>query len=241
MTTTFAEDWTRLCRGSRLTITLADWAAAEPALGGLGLDDVMRRARASSTDLAASDATLAALLRLGSGDQLARRTVLQAILPRLVGIARRHADRGRRSVGEVTADLAAATWEELVGAAGRWTSHLAARLVDLVEWRYRQARRHERYEDPTDDIAGAIDRSPRVGDHRAGDRLDVTRLLQHAVERGVIGPEAARILEHAAFDGLTDAEIAACRGGTTAAAKKARQRAAAALRTLPAALALLAG
>ena len=241
MTTTFAEDWALLCRDSRLTITLAGWAAAEPALGGLGLDDVMRRARASSADLAASDATLAALLRLGRGDQLAKRTVLQAILPRLVGIAGRHAGRGRWSVGEVTADLAAVAWEELNGAEGRWTSHLAARLCDLVEWRYRQARRHERYEDPTGDIAGAVDRSPRVSEHGVGDRLDVTRLLKGAVDRGVIGPDGARILEHAALDGLTDAEIAARRGGTAAAAKKARQRAAAALRAHPAARALLAG
>ena len=44
-----------------MTITLAAWGAAEPALGGLGLDDAMRRARASSADLAASDAAMAAL------------------------------------------------------------------------------------------------------------------------------------------------------------------------------------
>jgi hypothetical protein len=241
MTTTFAEDWVQLCRSSQLPITLAAWVAAEPVLGGLGLDDVMRRARDSSVDLAASDATVAALLRLGLSDPLAHRTVLQAVLPRLIGVARRYADRGRWGVREVTADLAAVTWEELTGAEGRWTRHLAARLCDLVESRYRQARRHERYEDPTGDIDDAVDRCPRDCGQLVVGRLDVTRLLQAAVERGVIGADAARVLEHAAFDGLTDAEIAACRGGTAAATKKARQRAAAALRTHPVALALLAG
>ena len=241
MTTTFAGDWAHLCRDPGLTVTLAAWRHAEPTLAGLGLDDVMRRARACSADLAASDATVAALLRLGVGDQLARRTVLQAVLPRLIRAARHHAPRSGLSVEDLTGELAAVAWEELGRVEGRWTAHLAARLVDLVEWRYRQARRHERYEDPTGDIAAVAGGDGSMDGHVVGDRLDVTRLLRSAVERGVIGPEAARILDHAAFDGLTDAEIAVCRGGTPAAAKKARQRAAAALRAHPAALALLAG
>ena len=239
MTTTFAGDWAHLCRGSGPTVTLAAWRQAEPTLAGLGLDDVMRRARASSVDLAASDATVAALLRLG--DELARRTVLQAVLPRLIRVARHHAQRSGLGVEDLTGEVAALAWEELGRVEGRWTAHLAARLVDLVEWRYRQARRHERYEDPTGDIADVAGWDGATDGNVVGDRVDVTRLLRAAVERGVIGPEAARILEHVAFDGLTDAEIAACRGGTAAAAKKTRQRAAAALRAHPAALALLAG
>ena len=240
MTTTFAADWAQLCRSPRLTVTLAAWAAAEPSLAGLGLDEVMLRARACSVYLAASDATVAALVRLGPRHQLAQRTILQAVLPRLIRVAKHHAGWSGLSVEDLTGELAAIAWEELGRAEGRWSAHLAARLVDLVEWRYRQARRHERYEDPTRDMAAAAGPG-RMDEHLDGDLVDATRLLQAAVDRGVIGREAARILEHAAFDGLTDAEIAARRGGTPAAAKKARQRAAAALRTHPAALALLAG
>ena len=229
-----------MCRGSGLTVTLSAWGATEPTLAGLGLDELMHRARACS-DLATSDATLAALLRLGLADQLARRTVLQAVLPRLIGVAQHYAGRSGLSVEDLTAELAAVAWEELGRVEGRWRAHLAARLVGLVAWRYRQARRHERYEDPTGDIPAAAGRCGRLDAHVFGERVDGTRLLRNAVERGVIGPEAARILEHAAFDGLTDAEIAARRGGTAAGTKKARQRAAAALRAHPAALALLAG
>jgi len=68
------------------TAKLGDrWAALEPGLASTDLDTLRRRAR--SRDVAQSDATLAALLRLAADDLLARRVIVEALMSRLVPLA----------------------------------------------------------------------------------------------------------------------------------------------------------
>lgn len=235
MTLAFADDWNRTCHDPVAAAVAAGWAAAEPVLAGLTLDGIMRRAQGGSSNLAGGkgdpgDAHLAALCRLAVHDSLARRTALQAVLPRLVHTARALARRpASAACGELVGDLVALAWEELGCSADRWPSHLSARLATHVERRHVRAMRHQFHEQPVADPATLLE-STASGDAVDVDRVDVANLLRTAVARGLLGADAARILHHVAFSGLTDSQIAAARGGTPAAAKKARQRAVAALR-----------
>jgi len=237
MTTAFNDDWAHYRPGDQI---LARWAATETDLAGLTLDQIMHRARGAAEDLAVSDATLAALYRLAAHDPLARRTALQAVLPRLVhtaqGLTRRPA---HASITELVSDLAAIAWQDIADAAGRWPSHLAAQLVRAVERHHGQTRGFGQHEHPVADIGSYVATSG--GEPHRAEHVDVERLIRGAVRRGVITPEAGRILERVAYEGLTDAQIAAHHGGTAAATKKARQRAVLALRSHTPALALLAG
>jgi len=246
MTTAFRDDWARTCANPVLHRTAEVWAEAEPALAGLSLDTIMCLAQGTNAGLGGvdtdqGDLVLGALCRLAVGCTLARRTALQAVLPRLVHAARSMARRDAGvQVRDLTSDLAALAWEELACSADRWPAHVAARLVTQVERRHLRGLRHQLCEQPVADPALVF--QPGGGtDLVEVDRVDLAQLLSSAVDRGLLRPEAARILEHVAFDGLTDAQIAAARGGTAAGAKKARQRAVAAMRAHRSTLGLRAG
>jgi hypothetical protein len=78
-------EWRRLTRTSRARRALKQWSIAHPALRGLAdLDGLLERRR----DDQAAPAVLRALAVLAPGDDLAARTLLQALLPGLVRLAR---------------------------------------------------------------------------------------------------------------------------------------------------------
>lgn len=240
----YAEDWARTCGSSRVDDALRRWATAEPHLASLPLDAVMRQAQGTwpGQHPDRADAVLVALLRLAPTDPLARRTALQAVLPRLIAVARTLSRRaGADPAAELTADLVALAWEEVGRAAGRWPAHHAARLATHVERRHTRTLRHQLHEHPVADVtlyprstSGPVEPGFFAG-------VDVASLLSAAVARGVLQPLAARILEDVAFHGLTDNQIATARGVTPAAVKKARQRAVVALRAHGPVLGLRAG
>lgn len=237
MATGYPQDWARTCSASGVAAALCRWALVEPQLASLPLDAIMRRARGAH-DPGRADVVLGALLRLAPTDPLARRTALQAVLPRLIDLARTLSRRpGSGCVAELTNDLAALAWEELGRSADRWPGHQAARLATHVGRRQSRTLRHHLHEEPVAELT-LPDRSALGLSDDASLAVEVADLLRSAVERGVLQPRAARIVIDVAFGGLTDAQIAAGCGATPAAVKKARQRALLALRTHGAALGL---
>ena len=237
MTHPLTEDWCRLARLGCTTSRVASWGHHEPPLAGLTIDEILNRGRNASTNLHASDSTVAALFRLAGQDPLARRTVLQIVLPRLIHLGRA---LGGHELVDVLADLAAITWQLAGESEGRWTTHLARRLVVLVGRRYDQTlncREQLGLCDLAEAASNISDPSLQVDDNVAG-QLDVSRLLGDAVNQRVIGLVAAQLLICVALGGMTTEDAARHAGLSLHAAKKARQRAACALRAQPSVLAL---
>jgi hypothetical protein len=135
----FDADWRRVAASPDTTIALARWAKTEPSLAGADLDTLRRRA--ASRDIAQSDSTLAALLRLAGADLLARRTILEALMARLVPIAAALARRTGDEYDDVLAEVAGWAWELTATIpADRWTVLLAPNLARLARRRYLTAR-----------------------------------------------------------------------------------------------------
>jgi hypothetical protein len=80
-------EWARLSVAAESMASVAGWGAVRPALSGAGsLEGVL--SRVSQADVKARDEVLLALLELShEGDQLAGRTVLQAMLGKAVRVA----------------------------------------------------------------------------------------------------------------------------------------------------------
>lgn len=82
------EEWSRLCTQPSTTRQLRRWAASEPALSGAGsLQELLMQIDEGSRQV--DDAMLGALIRLfHTGQTMAGRVVLQAMLPKLIRFAR---------------------------------------------------------------------------------------------------------------------------------------------------------
>jgi DNA-directed RNA polymerase specialized sigma24 family protein len=97
-------DWALVADSRQARTALAHWRP-DPVLGvHRGLDELLVVLRASSVDAATKDEILAALARRARSDDVAARTLLQAIVPGLVNVAKRlHAfatDRQAELLGE---------------------------------------------------------------------------------------------------------------------------------------------
>ena len=233
MTIPFNADWRRVIVSPAATAALARWADVEPGLAGADLDSLRRRA--ASLDVAQSDATLAALLRLARSDGLARRTILEALLPRLVPIAAALARRNGEEFDDVLAEVAGWAWElAATTPADQWTELLAPKLARLAKRRYLAARPfHPDVYLADTDVPATSDRI----DERLG-TWEVATLLERAVGSGTITAAAAEVLITVAIADTTDRVIAEHVGGSEGATKKRRERALVRLRTCRWALAL---
>lgn len=81
ISTSLDAEWRRIARHPVSRRAVKRWAATQPALRGIAhLDELLERRR----DPAAAPAILAALAALSPRDELAARTLLQAVLPGLV-------------------------------------------------------------------------------------------------------------------------------------------------------------
>jgi len=133
-------EWARLCEAPASGEALDRWAVAQPVLAGArSLDDL--RSRVGGDDVEARDAVLLALLELAQGgDQLAGRTVLQAMLGKAVRVANGVADRpdmhGDRE--EAVSVAVAALWQVIatypvLARPSRVAANLALDTVALVQ------------------------------------------------------------------------------------------------------------
>jgi len=231
----FDADWCRVVASPETKAAAARWAKVEPTLGDANVDTLCGRAR--SSDVAVSDTTLEALLRLAATDMLARRVIVEALMSRLIPIAAVLARQSGEAYDDVLAELAGWSWElAATTAADRWTSLLAPQLVRLAKRRYLAARPHQRIVHLGDIDPPAT--SDGLEQHLAAH--EVGALLARAVASGTISAVAARVLAALAVGDTTDWVIARHIGRSEAATKKVRERAAAQLRTYRWALALLA-
>lgn len=106
--TSLNAEWRRLASSSRARKAAARWAAEFPVLKGISnLDDILRR-REERRD-AAPD-ILRALAELAVADELAARTLLQALLPGILSFARRN---GADGVVERVDEMVSLAWERI--------------------------------------------------------------------------------------------------------------------------------
>jgi hypothetical protein len=148
-------EWRRLARASRARRALKQWSIAHPALRGLAdLDGLLERRR----DDQAAPAILRALAVLAASDDLAARTLLQALLPGLVRLA------GMVGYDDPAAieEMVSLAWERIrTYPAGRRGS-VAANVLFDVRKRYRAHRLIDAPRSPhTEEIeVAATSRSP---------------------------------------------------------------------------------
>ena len=233
MTIPFDTDWQRVATSPGAAVALARWATLEPGLAGADLDTLRRRAR--SRDVAQSDATLAALIRLATDDLLARRVIVEALMGRLLPIAATLARRSHDPYDGVLVELAGWAWElAATTPADRWAVLLAPQLARLAKRRYLAGR-------PIQPIVPLADHEPPATTDGLDERLalyEARLLLERAAASATITPNAARVLDAFALDDATDRLIAQYLERSEAAIKKTRERALARLRTYRWALAL---
>lgn len=181
MRTTIAEfeaDWRHLARSGRARALVERLGANEPHLATVGLVDltglIELLAPTSSLSPTRRAELIAALVRQAHIDPLVERTILQAILPGLIGVgASLSWGRGGGWVdpGEFAGDLLSSALEVIRGFAGEDRPYALLDILNAVRHRLRRARqRHRRYvvrqaicdppdsPDPLDCHAEAIER-----------------------------------------------------------------------------------
>jgi hypothetical protein len=148
-------EWRWLTRTSRARPALRQWSIAHPALRGLAdLDELLERRR----DDQAASAILRALAVLAPADDLAARTLLQALLPGLVRLA------GMVGYDDPAAieEMVSLAWERIRTYPARRRGSVAANVLFDVRKRYRAHRLIDAPRSPeTGEVeAAATSRSP---------------------------------------------------------------------------------
>src|SRR5581483_11515784 len=119
-------DW-RIVAGSRAATDAMQRWANDPVLGACrSLDELLART-AAGADRADAESVLRALVRLAPDDDIAARTVLQALVPALVSVARRV---GAADNPDAAAEVVAVAWTKIRHAIGsQRRGSIAANLV----------------------------------------------------------------------------------------------------------------
>jgi len=181
--------------------SVESWGERQSVLRGChSLADVLLRVR-ESPDLALS--ALLALVR--NGDQLAGRVILQSLVGRLVGMARRDVRAG-------VDDYLAALWCEirtypLERRPRQIAANLALDTLKAVRREHRWLVRGEVSTWPPGDVFEGLMETAR-GRHAVPDLLEVTDLLDVAQRSAVIDDVARRVLVSVYVEGLTSREAA---------------------------------
>ena len=106
-------EWERIGKGPRGRAALRRWASGDLPLGGLrSLDELVERVNERGNP-ARSDAILLALVRRTATDDLAARTVLQAMMPAVKNLTSKFSTCGAWSAEETAAEVVAAMWERI--------------------------------------------------------------------------------------------------------------------------------
>jgi hypothetical protein len=199
-------EWAQLSVASTSTAAVATWEAASPALSGTGsLENVL--SRIWQADAAARDEVLLALLELSrSGDQLAGRTVLQAMLGKAVRVAAIAAARPdlRGDQEEAVACAVSSLWlviatYPLARRRCRVAANLALDTVALVQRGHTGSSHFRRTypETPFADVRSAGDRvrqEEEETDRRGPVDAELFSLLAWAVRNRVLNLDEARLL-----------------------------------------------
>lgn len=205
---TITREWATLGQSSGARRALRRWAEAEPALAGFASPaEVVARCQQRG-DSRAANALLGALLRL-AGEELAARTVLQAVLPSLAARAWRRRWDGAGvwdDVGELDAEMVTLAVErvaELAGTSPEWPSQAIVEVADArLRWAAQTARRRRLHTVPLDSFHDmAIAESDSTEDEFASVLLD-------AVAAGGLRRRDAALIYATRVLGFSPAELA---------------------------------
>lgn len=197
-------DWESEGASRPARAALARWARSEPSLRELESPlEVVRRCH-ERVDAAVSRTLVEAVLAQAKDDPWAVRTVVQALLPGLAGVARRA--RGLRqgsvlvweSLEELDQHVVALAYERVSALAGRAQPWAAQTIIDGTWQRLRNYARSERRQgrSQAEFTQGQLRLEPSVS---AAEEL--AEVLSDAVERGVVDPGPARVVYSFRVDG----------------------------------------
>ena len=186
------QEWASLRDSRAANAAVAGWSLTSPALAGItSLAGVEAAVQACHSGEA--DGILLALLTLGRrGEQLAERTVLQLMLPKVAALVRKAPDAAARAEREATA--VSAIWEAIHRypvdrRPHRVAASLAMDAVGAVHGRQMRKDTPERPYSPTAFLQLA---EPAV---QLPASLEVRDVLRRAASVGVISEEEAELLE----------------------------------------------
>ncbi|MDP9420263.1 MAG: hypothetical protein M3P53_08985 [Actinomycetota bacterium] len=193
-------EWAELQASPAARAALPRWSEAEPALAGFAcLGDILVERQANPE---VAPAILAALARLAASDKLAARTLLQALVPGLVALARGPLAGDRTCLDE----LVSLAWERIRTYPTRRPGSVAANVLYDVRKNYLA---HRAIEAPT--VQLCADRSalhaPSAEEAALGRTCLAEVLAAH--RRGVISDVAMDLIVRTRLDGISLAKAAA--------------------------------
>ncbi|MDP9388343.1 MAG: hypothetical protein M3Q48_10680 [Actinomycetota bacterium] len=193
-------EWAELEASPAARAALARWSEDEPALAGFAcLGHILAERKANP---AVAPAILAGLARLAASDELAARTLLQALVPGLVALARGPLGGDRTCLDE----LVSLAWERIRTYPTRRPGSVAANVLYDVRKNYLA---HRAIDTPR--AQPCTDRSvppAPSAEEAALERTCVAEVLA-AQRSGVIGDVAMDLIVRTRLDGIPLAEAAA--------------------------------
>jgi DNA-directed RNA polymerase specialized sigma24 family protein len=217
-------EWRRVGTGRAAAARLEEWARREPVLGGFVLPSELVARCHSRDDQCFANAVLRALLRLGASDGLAARTVLQAVLPGLVGVARRARAASPCSRACRDQEVVATAWEQITALSASPPAWPAMAIVGATWSRLRtQLGRERRWRDGTEPMGDREEPPAVLAGPSSGEVL--LGVLAESVRRGAINRDASQVIARTRVLGSSPEDVARASGRTVAAVYKLRQRA----------------
>jgi hypothetical protein len=215
----FAEldaDWCAVVASQGARDALARWSDDPPLRDAQTLDEVLART-ARGSDRMEADLVLRALMVRAPLDEIAARTVLQAVIPGLVSVARRV---GARENPDLEAEIATVAWTEIRGGrlTGRRGSIAGQLLLDVFHVVSRLRRNDLEHPVAPADLA----RFAPLADDRDARRPDGREVLELVARSGRVPPEQLRLISDAVLDRLP-VSVAAHRAGVSVKAMTRRR------------------
>lgn len=193
-------EWVELAASPRARRALTRWAQHQPAFAGLADLEAVLEARRNPNR---APALLAALAALAPDDQLAARTLLQAMVPGLVRLARSTGNDDPAAVIE----MVSLAWERIRTYPRTRGGSVAANVLMDTRKRYRQ---HRLIEAPT--ASRPIDSDP-VDERSSPEQVVLGRLLiddlDHAQRDGAVSAPMLKLILRTRVGGESLAEVAA--------------------------------
>lgn len=208
-------DWSALCHSPAARRATTRLAAAEPTVAATGASDLGElvmwlETRQGASQRVEAAAVVRAMVRSQAVDPLLPRALLQAVLPGLVGVARRlswGAGGEWHDGGAFFGDLVTTAWEVISDWSGEDRPYAVLDLLSAVRCRLR--RQIERHRQSAARTTGTIeeDRAPAVGLTAGLSDLDVLARSIDELEGAELDPLDGAILYAHRVLGLSIAEV----------------------------------
>ncbi len=209
------DEWRAMGSGAPARQAAARWIEQSDLFCGLATPAAVVGRCHQRSDPARSRALLSFLLLVGDDDAWARRTVLQALLPALAGVAERARELVKGTVrpwvsfddlDQHVVSLACERIAELSGTAEPWV----ARVVQDGVWQ--RLRNHARVERRRAEREGPLDEMERGEEDDSTAAEELVALLQDAVQRRVITPDVACVVYSFRIAGRSPDDMASTMG-----------------------------